>query len=81
MVYEGHWIDDMPDGFGQKHFVNGDQHHGDYQRGQRHGWGVYAYACGDRYVGEWVAGLMEGRGKFVWATGSCAELYVSIIFS
>ena len=51
VIYDGQWKQDKPHGFGVKIFPNGDQHHGYYQDGIRHGWGMYTFICGDKYVG------------------------------
>ncbi|DBA03796.1 TPA: hypothetical protein N0F65_005686, partial [Lagenidium giganteum] len=37
---------------------------GDWQEGQKHGYGVFLYANGAKYEGEWVQGKREGRGVY-----------------
>ena len=50
------------------------QYSGQWENGQRHGWGRLDYAEGGQYFeGEWFCGMKHGKGKQVWAQGSSFE--------
>lgn len=43
---------------------------GHYDRGSRHGEGLYVFKNGARYKGTWQRGLKHGRGLFHYPDGS-----------
>merc|ERR1719305_418175 len=50
------------------------QYSGQWENGQRHGWGRLDYAEGGQYFeGEWFCGMKHGKGKQVWAKGATFE--------
>jgi hypothetical protein len=46
-VYEGQFIDDLANGFGQMKFGNGDTYKGEFKDGKKHGYGTYKFATGE----------------------------------
>lgn len=66
--YEGEFKEGQPDGQGTLTYANGDQLHGEFQKGllmktdQLHGKGIWTYFSGDTYQGEFKAGRATGKG-------------------
>jgi hypothetical protein len=46
---------------------------GDYQRGKRHGYGVYSFPNGDQYLGEYEDDIPTGYGVYVFGSGQKYE--------
>ena len=46
---------------------------GEYQRGKRHGHGVYSFPNGDCYVGQYADDLPHGHGVYHFASGQRYE--------
>lgn len=46
-VYEGQFIDDLANGYGQIKFGNGDVYKGEFKNGEKHGYGTYTFATGE----------------------------------
>jgi hypothetical protein len=57
--YEGEVQDSAPHGIGRRVYSNGSWYAGEWQRGQRQGWGV-SQTGGDRYEGLWAQGVPTG---------------------
>merc|ERR1712168_1529592 len=74
LMYDGGWKDKAAEGYGVMKWQNGDRYEGDWQRGLRHGRGVYtSKATGAAYDGEYVNDKKEGQGKYSWANGDWYE--------
>jgi len=58
-----------PDGTGTLRIEDGSIYDGDWQRGLRHGHGVYASVEGDLFRGTWQDDKFYGRGVYVWPDG------------
>lgn len=55
-------------------YANGDTYVGDWERGQKHGKGVYTFArSGDKYTGDFSRGNMHGEGKYAYGHGGDYE--------
>ena len=76
--YYGYWADNMqsgwgihiwlePKGEGSKFLRN--RYEGQWENGERNGFGVFYYANGAKYVGEWRSNLKEGRSVFITDSG------------
>mmetsp|Transcript_25731 Transcript_25731/g.43349 ORF Transcript_25731/g.43349 Transcript_25731/m.43349 type:complete len:550 (-) Transcript_25731:116-1765(-) len=80
--YTGEFKDDFPHGFGvyQYHTIDDKgrrvkyhKYEGNFQRGKRHGKGVYIAANGDTYTGEFENDLYHGEGLLVKVNGDRFE--------
>ena len=60
--YEGEVLDGLPHGIGRRVYSNGSWYAGEWQSGQRQGWGV-SQTGGERYEGLWAQGVPVGVGK------------------
>lgn len=72
-VYHGQWKNDLKDGLGVYHYVNGDRYEGYWLCGQRHGQGTLFLANGDIYVGEWSDDKRAGWGTLTKSNGDQYE--------
>lgn len=64
--YEGHWKDKVYHGGGHLIDLNGDEYIGQFEKGQKSGYGKMIYAAtGDVYEGEWKDNQRDGQGKYV----------------
>eukprot|EP00747_Dinoflagellata_sp_TGD_P004981 gnl/TRDRNA2_/TRDRNA2_112556_c0_seq1.p1 gnl/TRDRNA2_/TRDRNA2_112556_c0~~gnl/TRDRNA2_/TRDRNA2_112556_c0_seq1.p1 ORF type:complete len:344 (-),score=48.56 gnl/TRDRNA2_/TRDRNA2_112556_c0_seq1:82-1071(-) len=70
--------DGLLNGHAIESYPNGDKYDGDFQRGERHGQGVYYHSGGarGRYEGQFVNGQKEGDGAFFLPRGGTTETYV-----
>ena len=58
--YEGEVLDGVPHGIGRRVYSNGSWYAGEWQNGQRQGWGV-SQTGGERYEGLWSQGVPTGK--------------------
>jgi len=49
------------------------QYIGKWNRGQKHGKGIYFFSNGDKYEGNWKHGEQSGEGKYFFSTGDSFE--------
>lgn len=47
-------------------YANGDIYEGFFNKGLRHGQGMYKYLNGDVYEGNWSNDKKNGRGKYIY---------------
>jgi len=52
-TYEGHWLNDKPEGFGRMIYADGSYFIGDWKIGKKEGRGVHTYVDGAQYSGLW----------------------------
>ena len=58
--YEGEVLDGVPHGIGRRVYSNGSWYAGEWQSGQRQGWGV-SQTGGERYEGLWAQGVPSSK--------------------
>jgi len=63
-VYEGHWVDNVKEGFGVYNWNDGRVYEGHWQNNMMNDFGTYYYANGGKYVGEWKDDLRVGEGTY-----------------
>jgi len=77
--YEGERNDDSErHGFGKAYFPNGDTYEGNYERGRRHGKGLYRLVSagnGAQYDGNYAWNLKHGYGEMMYPDGARYEGY------
>jgi len=77
--YEGERNDENErHGFGKAYFPNGDTYEGNYDRGRRHGKGLYRLVSagnGAQYDGNYAWNLKHGFGEMVYPDGARYEGY------
>ena len=56
--------------FGTYTWPNGEKYVGEWENGERHGYGKFSYFDGDVYVGEWRLGQHHGHGSLTRADGT-----------
>jgi hypothetical protein len=64
--YEGHFSNDVFDGFGKFLFKNGDVYEGEWKNGIKHGDGILKAKNGSVYKGKFLDGERNGNGTMVW---------------
>ncbi len=62
--YEGQWVNDKPEGYGTRKFLNGGSYQGNKKDGRNSGFGIARYANGDVYRGQY-----PGEGMVTKANG------------
>jgi len=62
-------------GKGRMEWANGDWYEGDFDNGNRTGYGTYTWANGDKYEGELLNGKRHGRGTQTNADGTVISGY------
>jgi 1-phosphatidylinositol-4-phosphate 5-kinase len=62
-IYEGSFLEGYQDGEGKMIFADKSLYEGNWQHGERHGFGIFS-ALRFKYEGEWSKGLRHGSGKF-----------------
>jgi len=67
-TYEGEWRNDLMTGTGKKVFKGG-CYSGEWNEGQRHGYGTFNWASGSLYEGSWDNDLKDGYGVYKWKSG------------
>jgi hypothetical protein len=72
-VYEGDWINNLPNGKGKFYWPNGTVYEGDWVNGDRTGKGKLILYNGEVYEGDFVNGKSTGKGKITWTTGDVYE--------
>lgn len=60
---------DCEDGQGSYVFSNGDYYHGEWKKGNKHGFGEYIFSKGGSYVGDWVDDKKQGHGTYTFKSG------------
>ena len=77
--YEGDRNEEMErHGFGKAYFPNGDTYEGNYDRGRRHGKGLYRLVSvgnGAQYDGNYAWNLKHGYGEMVYPDGAKYDGY------
>ena len=68
-VYTGHFLDELPHGFGIEESTKGDRYEGFFERGQRSGHGKLVSKDGREYDGEFREGKMHGHGVLLDPSG------------
>lgn len=69
-IYEGTFVEGLPEGEVHVSYRNGDQFQGSMRRGLLHGDGTYRWAAGGaEYAGRFSRGQMLGRGKINFGDG------------
>lgn len=74
--YEGQFIDDFPNGNGTLYSTNSDGQYlyaGEWDKGQRSGYGDAIYPNGDAYYGEWKDDAYNGIGRYRYANGDAYD--------
>lgn len=74
--YEGQFIDDFPSGNGTLCCSNSDGQYlyaGEWDKGQRSGYGDAIYPNGDAYYGEWKDDAYNGIGRYRFASGDAYD--------
>lgn len=80
--YTGEFLNDFPHGYGVFQYCTYDdkgkrvkthRYEGGFQRGSRHGKGLYVAANGDTYTGEFERDLYHGRGKLKKSNGDVLD--------
>ncbi|KAJ0399973.1 hypothetical protein P43SY_006226 [Pythium insidiosum] len=61
-------VSDLSAGAAHVEYTVTGKYTGDWQHGEKHGFGVFEYANGSKYEGEWSRGQRSGRGTF-WVLG------------
>ena len=72
-IYEGNFIEQKRNGFGNYKFKNGDQYIGEWLNDKPNGKGKYKWANGDVYHGDFEESFQTGKGIFEFKGG---EKYV-----
>lgn len=60
--YIGEEIENIPYGYGQMTYENGDVYQGEFYNGSKNGFGIMTYANKLEYSGDWVNNMREGYG-------------------
>lgn len=68
-IGDGCWCADCEDGFGRKHYANGDFYEGNWRRNLQEGRGRYVWRNGNQYIGQWRGGVISGHGVLIWSNG------------
>ncbi|KAG2392479.1 hypothetical protein C9374_012731 [Naegleria lovaniensis] len=74
-IYEGEWLNDLPQGNGKHTYLQAsgkkcNYYEGTFIEGKREGQGTFHYADGSSYTGEWFNNLKHGEGVFYYLNGS-----------
>jgi len=70
-VYQGGWINDVPEGCGEFTFSNRDHYVGRVHNGKMHGEGyIKKYSDNSKYMGGFINGQRDGEG--VWTDDDCS---------
>ncbi len=68
--YVGSFKSGKVEGKGVYTWVQTDEvYDGEWQQGQRHGYGIWKSNRGDSYIGEWKHGKADGYGVHQWTNG------------
>ncbi len=72
-LYNGGWLNDLPNGEGRFNDANGAVYTGSWFDGRRQGQGTYTDGHGSRYKGEWFDDVPDGFGTLTQVDGSSYE--------
>lgn len=68
-VYEGTFVNGVPNGFCNISYKNGEKYSGEVVNGIKQGQGVYIYSNGDEFKGEW-GNNMKISGTYTFGIGN-----------
>lgn len=69
VTYEGSFVRDMFEGFGERRMGNGEIYKGDWVEDLMHGEGVIIHPNGEKYEGQFVRNQKHGQGTHHYANG------------
>lgn len=76
--YEGEILNNEPHGFGTLVYEkSGSTYKGNYQKGERNGFGIYTFKSGNRYEGNWRNDKKHGFGKWYESGGHFEGNYIN----
>ena len=67
-IYNGYWLNDLPEGEGEETFPDGSRFKGYYKNGQKVS-GKFQWEDGSYYEGELENDKFQGRGLYFWSEG------------
>ena len=65
-MYQGEWKDNIMEGFGIYHFINGRVYKGEWKENKIHGYGEFTWVEGKKYYGFYKNDKKDGFGIYYW---------------
>jgi len=73
-VYNGNFVNDIRSGKGKYTWSSsGNVYDGNWEKGNREGFGIFYYKNGNKYAGSWKENIKSGQGNYTYLSGDVYE--------